>query len=134
MKLLSVNVSEVKEVLHEGKTVTTSIFKTPVAGRVMVRRLNIDGDDQADRKVHGGYDMAIYAYAFEHYGFWERELNRQDLPHGQFGENLTVTGLSEESVRVGDTYRIGDALQVRVTRVDISKKQIDLSPVLKNKR
>ena len=110
MKLLSVNVSAVKEIPYQGRTVTTGIFKKPVAGRVMVRRLNIDGDDQADRRVHGGFDMAVYAYPHEHYAFWERELDREDFPYGQFGENLTVSGLSEETVRVGDTYRIGGAL------------------------
>lgn len=110
MKLLSVNVSAVKEIPYQGRTVTTGIFKKPVAGRVVVRRLNIDGDDQADRRVHGGFDMAVYAYPHEHYAFWERELDREDFPYGQFGENLTVSGLSEETVRVGDTYRIGGAL------------------------
>ena len=110
MKLLSVNVSAVKEIRYQGRTLTTGIFKSPVAGRVMVRRLNLDGDDQADRRVHGGLDMAVYAYPSEHYAFWERELDRQGYPHGQFGENLTVSGLSEETVRVGDTYRIGGAL------------------------
>ena len=72
MKLLSVNVSAVKEIRYQGRTLTTGIFKSPVAGRVMVRRLNLDGDDQADRRVHGGIDMAVYAYPHEHYAFWER--------------------------------------------------------------
>ncbi len=100
MKIHSVNVSLPKEVSHEGKTLVTGIFKEPVPGRVMVRRLNIDGDDQADRRVHGvGFDMAIYAYPVEHYAFWEKELGREGFPHGQFGENLTVSGLSEETVQ-----------------------------------
>ncbi len=69
----------------------------------MVRRLNIDGDDQADRRVHGvGFEMAIYFYPVEHYAFWERELNCDGFPYGQFGENLTVSGLSEDTVRVGE--------------------------------
>ncbi len=73
MRVLSVNVSLPKEVFHQGKTVSTAIFKEAVPGRIMVRRLNIDGDDQADRRVHGvGFDMAIYAYPFEHYTFWEK--------------------------------------------------------------
>ncbi len=111
MRLLSVNVSLPKEVSHNGKTVRTSIFKETVDGRVMVRRLNIDGDDQADRRVHGvGFDMAIYAYPVEHYAFWEKELDREGFPHGQFGENLTVSGLSEDVVRVGDVYRVGGTL------------------------
>ena len=99
MKVLSVNVSLPVEVTHEGKTVRTGIFKQPVSGRVMVRRLNIDGDDQADRRVHGvGFDMAIYAYPFEHYAYWEKELGRDGFPYGQFGENLTVSGSSEDTV------------------------------------
>ena len=115
MKLLSVNVSLPKEVPYRGKTVRTCIFKEPVPGRVMVRRLNIDGDDQADRRVHGGFDMAVYAYPVEHYAFWETELGREGFPHGQFGENLTVSGLSEDTVRVGDIFRVGGAL-VQVTQ------------------
>ncbi len=72
----------------------------------MVRRLNIDGDDQADRNVHGGFDMAVYAYPVEHYAFWERELGREAFPHGQFGENLAASGMSEDTVRVGDICRM----------------------------
>ena len=125
MKLLSVNVSLPKEVPFQGRTVTTGIFKEPVQGRVMVRRLNIDGDDQADRKVHGGFDMAVYAYPVEHYAFWEQELGRDGFPHGQFGENLTVDGLSEETVRVGDIFRIGGALlQVTQPRIPCYKLAI----------
>ena len=111
MKVLSVNVSLPVEVSHAGNAVRTGIFKEAVPGRVMVRRLNIDGDDQADRRVHGvGFDMAIYAYPVEHYAFWEKELGRESFPHGQFGENLTVSGLSEDTVRVGDVFRVGGAL------------------------
>ena len=76
----------------------------------MVYALNVQGDVQADRKVHGGRDMAVYAYPFEHYKFWEETLGRSDFPFGQFGENLTVEGLCEETVRVGDTFRMGGAL------------------------
>ena len=123
MSVISVNVSLPKEVSHEGKTITTSIFKEPVHGRVMVRRLNIDGDDQADRRVHGvGFDMAIYAYPVEHYAFWEKELGRDSFPYGQFGENLTVSGLSEDTVRVGDVFRVGEALlQVTQPRIPCFK-------------
>ena len=73
-KILSVNVSEVKEIPYRGSTVTTGIFKVPVKGPVRVRKLNIDGDDQADWRVHGGYDMAVCAYPIEHYSFWQEEL------------------------------------------------------------
>ena len=123
MKVVSVNVSLAKEVPYLGKTVRTGIFKEPVRGRVMVRRLNIDGDDQADRRVHGvGFDMAIYVYPVEHYAFWARELGRDGFPYGQFGENLTVEGLSEDTVRVGDTFRVGATLlQVTQPRIPCYK-------------
>ena len=117
------NVSLPKEFLYQGKTNTTGIFKEPVRGRVMVRRLNVDGDDQADRRVHGvGFEMAIYVYPVEHYAFWERELGRDGFPYGQFGENFTVEGLSEDTVRVGDVYRIGGTLlQVTQPRIPCYK-------------
>ena len=87
MKLISVNVSLAKEVPYLEGTIKTGIFKEPVRGRVMVRRLNIDGDDQADRRVHGvGFDMAVYVYPFEHYAFWAKELGRDGFPYGQFGK------------------------------------------------
>lgn len=123
MKLISVNVSLPKEVPYLGRTITTGIFKEPVQGRVMVRRLNIDGDDQADRRVHGvGFDMAVYVYPFEHYAFWGKELGRDGFPYGQFGENLTVEGLSENTVRIGDTFRVGGTLlQVSQPRVPCYK-------------
>ena len=123
LKLISVNVGLPREVPYQGKTVTTAIFKAPVTGRVMARRLNLDGDDQADRRVHGvGFDMAVYAYAIEHYAFWERALGRESFPPGQFGENLTVSGLIEDTVRVGDVLRIGGALlQVTQPRIPCYK-------------
>jgi len=126
MKLLSVNVSLPKEISFQGRSVTTGIFKEPVEGRVMVRRLNVDGDDQADRRVHGvGFEMAVYFYPVEHYAFWEKELGRKGFPHGQFGENFTVEGLSEETVRVGDIFRVGAArLQVSQPRVPCYKLAI----------
>ena len=123
MKVVSVNVSLAKEVPYLGRTVTTGIFKEPVRGRVMVHRLNIDGDDQADRRVHGvGFDMAIYVYPVEHYAFWAKELGRDGFPYGQFGDNLTVEGLSEDTVRVGDTFRVGGTLlQVTQPRIPCYK-------------
>ena len=123
MKIVSVNVSLAKEVLYQGRTVTTGIFKEPVQGRVMVRRLNINGDDQADRRVHGvGFDMAIYVYSVEHYAFWAKELGRDGFPYGQFGENLTVEGLSEDTVQVSDTFRVGGTLlQVTQPRIPCYK-------------
>jgi ferredoxin-NADP reductase/MOSC domain-containing protein YiiM len=122
VKLLSVNVSLPKQVPYQGKIITTGIFKEPVSDRVMVHALNIQGDGQADRKVHGGRDMAVYAYPFEHYEFWEETLGRSGFPFGQFGENLTVEGLTEETVRIGDVFRVGDALlQVTQPRIPCYK-------------
>lgn len=110
MKLLAVNVGRPRPVPYRGGVVSTGIYKEPVAGPVWVRWLNLDGDGQADLKVHGGEHKAVYAYPFEHYAFWSRELRRNDLGYGQFGENLTVEGLLEEQVHIGDVYRIGAAL------------------------
>ena len=122
MKLLSVNVSLPKQVPYKGKIITTGIYKEPVSDRVMVYALNVQGDGQADRKVHGGRDMAVYAYPFEHYKFWEETLGRSGFPFGQFGENLTVEGLAEWSVRVGDIFRVGSALlQVTQPRIPCYK-------------
>ena len=115
MKLLSVNASMPKEVPHRGGTVSTGIFKEPVGGRVMLRSLNLEGDGQADRNVHGGINKAVYAYPNEHYEYWSRELGRTDFTFGQFGENFTVSGMLEDAVRIGDVFRIGSAL-VEVTQ------------------
>lgn len=110
MKLLSVNVSRPKEVTHKGKTVRTGIFKEPVEGRVVARTLNLDGDGQADLVAHGGEMRAVLVYSMEEYEFWARELGRDDLMAGQFGENFTVQGMPSSEVQVGDRYRIGTAL------------------------
>ncbi len=109
MKIISVNVGFPKELEWKGKAVITSIFKSPVAGTVKIRKLNLDGDRQADLTVHGGKDKAIYVYPSEHYEFWRRELPVEELPWGMFGENLTVQGLFEDAVNIGDTMRIGTA-------------------------
>lgn len=108
MKLISVNVGLPREVSWKGKTVSTGIFKEPVpaSARVLVRSLNLDGDGQADLSVHGGLDKAIYVYPFEHYDYWRAELPDTDLPLGIFGENLTVTGLRETDVNIGDLFEI----------------------------
>jgi MOSC domain-containing protein YiiM len=115
MKLLSVNVGLPREITHQGRVLSTGIFKQPVAGTVFLRRTNLDGDRQADLRVHGGADKAAYAYPFEHYSFWAAETGREDFTHGQFGENFTVTGLLEEDVCIGDVLRIGEA-RVQVTQ------------------
>jgi ferredoxin-NADP reductase/MOSC domain-containing protein YiiM len=118
-RLLSVNVGGPREVEWEGKTVRTAIWKEPVDGPRMVRRINIDGDDQADRRAHGGEHRAVFVYQIDSYRYWERELGRDDFTYGQFGENFTVEGLADDEVCIGDRYRIGAALfevtQPRVT-------------------
>jgi MOSC domain-containing protein YiiM len=115
MKLLSVNVSRPREVAHGSETVTTGIFKEPAEGRVMLGTLNLDGDGQADLVGHGGIYKAAYAYSVENYEYWKRELRREDLAFGQFGENFTVEGMPEDEVYVGDVFRVGGAL-VEVTQ------------------
>src|SRR5437016_3424662 len=109
MKVVSINVGLPREVEWRGKTVRTSIFKEPVAGRVRVERLNVEGDRQSDLTVHGGADKAVYAYPAEHYAFWREDLPGMDLPWGAFGENFTTEGLIEDSVRIGDQLRVGSA-------------------------
>lgn len=101
--------------MRNGEPVSTGIFKEPVAGRVMLRTLNLDGDRQADLSVHGGPDKAVYAYPSEHYAFWKHELPEMELPWGMFGENFTTTGLLETETNIGDRFRIG-AAEVMVTQ------------------
>lgn len=115
MKLISVCVGLPREMRWKGKSVTTGIFKQPVNERVMLRTLNLDGDGQADLTVHGGVEKAVYAYPMEHYAYWRQELPDEDLPWGAFGENLTIEGLSETFVNIGDRFRIGTAV-VMVTQ------------------
>src|SRR6201986_3878478 len=118
-RLVSVNVGMPKDVPWQGKTVHTGIWKTPVEGPVMVRRLNIDGDGQGDLAGHGGEQRAGMVYQTESYDFWKAHLNRDDLVPGNFGENFTVDGLPDAEVCIGDRYRIGEAefevTQPRVT-------------------
>ena len=118
-RLVSVNVGMPKNVPWRGKTVYTGIWKTPVEGPVMVRRINIDGDGQGDLAGHGGEQRAVMVYQTESYDFWKTYLNRDDLAPGHFGENFTVTGMADAEVCIGDRYRIGDAefevTQPRVT-------------------
>jgi MOSC domain-containing protein YiiM len=114
--VLSVNVGSVRAVRHAGADVVTGIFKLPVAGRVAVTGVNLAGDDQGDRSVHGGPDRAVYAYASEDYDWWNRELGRE-LPPGTFGENLTIRGIDVNAALVGERWRIGTTvLQVTTPR------------------
>jgi MOSC domain-containing protein YiiM len=114
MKILSVNVGLPREVTWQGKLVTTGIFKEPVNAPIMLRTLNLDGDEQADLAVHGGVNKAVYVYPSEHYGYWRTELPGVDLPWGMFGENFTTEGLLEDAIYIGDRFRIGD-VEVMVT-------------------
>ncbi len=118
-RLLSLNVGGPRDVPWQGRTVRTAIWKAPVDGPRMVRRINIDGDDQADRRAHGGEHRAVFVYQIESYRYWEHELGRDDFEYGQFGENFTVAGLADDAVCIGDRYRVGGALfevtQPRVT-------------------
>jgi MOSC domain-containing protein YiiM len=115
MKLLSVNVGQPREIPSPDGLVWTGIYKEPVQGRVMLRRLNLEGDGQADLQHHGGVYQAVYAYPYENYSHWARALGRDDLTFGQFGENLTVEGLTEDTAHIGDVFRIGGAV-VQVTQ------------------
>ncbi len=115
MKVVSVNVGLPREAMWHGRTVTTGIYKQPVAGQVGLRKLDLDGDRQADLSVHGGKDKAVYCYPIEHYDYWRKELPRRELPMGMFGENFTTDGLVEDSVHLGDQFSVGSA-EVVVTQ------------------
>src|SRR5712672_1544345 len=119
MKIVSLNVGLPREVMWHGRAVTTGIFKEPVAGRVALRKLDLDGDGQADLTVHGGEYKAVYCYPVAHYEYWKKELPGRELPMGMFGENFTIDdggeGLLEESVHLGDRFSVGTA-EVAVTQ------------------
>jgi len=109
LKILSLNVGLPRQVRFQDELVTTGIFKEPVRGRVKLRKLNLEGDKQADLTVHGGVDKAVYAYAGEHYSYWRQELPGKLLPWGMFGENFTTEGMFEETVNIGDQFMVGTA-------------------------
>jgi ferredoxin-NADP reductase/MOSC domain-containing protein YiiM len=139
-RLVSVNVGMPKNVQWRGKTVYTGIWKTPIEGPVMVRRLNIDGDGQGDLAGHGGEQRAVMVYQTESYDFWKTYLRRDDLEPGHFGENFTVTGLADDQVCIGDRYRIGNAefevTQPRVTcfRVGVRMNEPEMPNLLVSQR
>src|SRR5436309_8026644 len=136
LRLLSVNVGLPRDIAWRGEMVRTAIWKEPVQDRRMVQQLNIDGDRQADLAGHGGEQRAILVYQMQSYHYWERQLGRDDFVFGQFGENFTVDGLSDEEVCIGDQYRIGSALfevtQPRVTcyRVGIRMNEPQMPALL----
>ena len=118
-RLLSVNVGLPEDVSWQGRTVRTGAWKSPVSGSRMVRRLNVDGDGQGDLAGHGGEIRAVLVYQLDSYRYWRKQLGRDDLDFGMFGENFTVDGLPDDEVCIGDRYRIGEAefevTQPRVT-------------------
>ena len=109
MEIVSVNVGLPLEVVWKGRAVRTAIFKQPVDGPVTMSKLNLAGDQQADLTVHGGYEKAVYGYPEEHYEYWRNELPDVTFAWGNFGENLTTEGLSEDTLHIGDRLRIGSA-------------------------
>jgi MOSC domain-containing protein YiiM len=115
MKLLSINVARPRIIIAKGQRISTGIFKEPVEGPLMLRRLNLDGDRQADLRVHGGPSKAAYVYPSEHYPLWRKDLPDMDLQYGMFGENFTTQGLNEVNTNIGDRFRIGGAV-VMVTQ------------------
>jgi MOSC domain-containing protein YiiM len=135
-RLLSVNVGLPRDITWQGKTVHTGIWKAPVQGRRMVRRLNIDGDGQGDLAGHGGERRAVFVYQMDYYRYWQNQLGRNDFVYGQFGENFTIDGLPDAEVCIGDRYRIGGALfevtQPRVTcyRLGIRMNQPEMAALV----
>ena len=135
-RLLSVNVGLPRDVAWQGRTVRTAVWKAPVQGRRMVRRLNIDGDGQGDLAGHGGEHRAVFVYQIDSYHYWQDQLGRSDFEYGQFGDNFTIAGLSDAEVCIGDRYRIGAALfevtQPRVTcyRVGIRMNEPRMAALL----
>lgn len=121
-RVISCNVGRPREATMGERRVLTGIFKRPVAGRVVLTKWNLAGDQQADLRVHGGVNKAVYAYPSEHYSYWASALQDLPLPWGMFGENLTTSGLDEESVYIGDRFQIGSAvLQVTQPRAPCYK-------------
>jgi MOSC domain-containing protein YiiM len=115
MKVMSVNTGLPRVVKWHGRSVITGIFKEPIHIRVALRKLNLDGDRQADLSVHGGEYKAVYCYSLAHYDYWKKQLPDRELPLGIFGENFTLDGFSEDSVHLGDEFSVGSA-EVVVTQ------------------
>lgn len=115
MKIVSLNTGLPREIMWHGTKVTTAIFKRPTSGRVALRKLNLDGDRQADLTVHGGEYKAVYCYSLTHYEYWRAELPGRELPLGIFGENFTIDDFAEDSIHIGDRFSVGSA-EVTVTQ------------------
>ena len=112
MKVLSVHVGSLQEMLRNGKKIQTGIFKQPTEGPIEVKQLGLEGDQQANKKLHGGIYKAICVYPSEHYDLWKEELGNPGLSFGDFGENLTTAGLMEGDICLGDRLRIGSVEMV----------------------
>lgn len=114
MEIVAISLSGIRQLEHEGRRTRTGICKEPVPGAVYASQDGIEGDAQADRENHGGADKAVYAYAVENYRYWEQELGKT-LAYGQFGENLAVSGMTDDSVHIGDIFRMG-LIECQVTQ------------------
>jgi MOSC domain-containing protein YiiM len=124
MKIVSLNVGLPREVNWHGRRVTTGIFKEPVAGRVMMRKLDLDGDRQADLTVHGGEYKAVYCYPVEHYRYWKKELPGRELPMGMFGENFTTEGMLENELHLGDRFSVGSGSVLTNPKVKMGSAEV----------
>ncbi|MEB1807469.1 MAG: MOSC domain-containing protein [Bacillaceae bacterium] len=109
MTCMSIQIGKPMTIDHNGKELTTGIYKARVEGSVFIGKLNVEGDGQADLKNHGGKDKAVCVYPYEHYAYWKQDLNKE-MANGAFGENLTVKGMVEKEVYIGDTYKVGDVV------------------------
>ncbi len=128
MKILSINVSEPQKVTFNGKELITSIYKKPVSNQVRVSSQGIEGDRQADLTVHGGYDKAVYAYSYAHYQTWGEKLNSDFKEFGLVGENLTIDDFNEDTINIGDQFKINECLlQVSQPRIPCYKIGIKLN-------
>lgn len=122
MQLISLNIAEPKIVVIKNQPVLTGIYKLPVTRAVWLGKLGLVGDGQADKTVHGGVHQAVYTYPIEHYAYWQTTLSLPELPYGTFGENLTISGLNEDDIHVGDVLQIGEAtIQVTMPRIPCFK-------------
>lgn len=127
MKLVSINVSLPVEVEYNNKLVSTGIFKKPINGNILISPKGLTNDQQADLKNHGGEHKAVYAFSANHYDYWREKLNKPELAFGQFGENLTISGLDEATLCIGDQIQIGDCiLEISQPRVPCYKLGIAL--------
>ena len=128
MKVLSINISEPKKIIFNGKELITSIYKKPIEGSIEVTDVGLVGDRQADMKVHGGYDKAVYAYSYKHYQTWSKEMNQEYDEFGLVGENLTIDDFNEREIYIGDELMIGDCVfQISQPRIPCYKIGIKMN-------